>query len=483
MHFPSNAGKIRFMRDYEPYYTEDGSIGLYSYGDKDVFHSKFGALTEAWEKFVIPSKIDELLKWQNEINVLDICYGIGYNTKELMTYVIEKNKNKIYKKNIFQKLFDKLYNIVSIDSDKTSSKKNKSLSHYIDTIYSDNPNDTNYLPKINIDCLDINEELIKLSPLFKTVKTPAEYFSYIVPDVFDCFNTYYKMQNIFVNVFSVFSPKNKKNITELLELKFKNMHIDKEYKVNPVVNYILINRISELYGKNYIDKNLKNILREKWTRRFFAKSLIKYAKFNQFWGYNKTHGGILSTFLHNIYYLYLSKRYKNIKFKAAENLFNVKFHLNDARKSIRSIKTLYDCVFLDAFTYTKAPQLWSVEFIAELYNRMKDTGVLMTYSNSAQIRNTLLENNFYVGKIFNEKSQKFVGTIASKDKSKIEYPLNNYEIGLCNTKAGIPYHDPNLAFSAKDIMELREYEFRHSELMSSSKYMKYRSIRSDNEEV
>ena len=43
------------MRDYEPYYTEDGSIGLYSYKDKDVFHSKFGALTEAWETVVIPS--------------------------------------------------------------------------------------------------------------------------------------------------------------------------------------------------------------------------------------------------------------------------------------------------------------------------------------------------------------------------------------------------------------------------------------------
>ena len=38
------------MRDFEFYYTQDGSIGLYSYEDKDVYHSKFGALTEAWEK-------------------------------------------------------------------------------------------------------------------------------------------------------------------------------------------------------------------------------------------------------------------------------------------------------------------------------------------------------------------------------------------------------------------------------------------------
>ena len=55
------------MRDYEPYYTEDGSIGLYSYADKDVYHSKFGALTEAWEKFVLPSGIDNMLNIKKKL--------------------------------------------------------------------------------------------------------------------------------------------------------------------------------------------------------------------------------------------------------------------------------------------------------------------------------------------------------------------------------------------------------------------------------
>ena len=121
-----------------------------------------------------------------------------------------------------------------------------------------------------------------------------------------------------------------------------------------------------------------------------------------------------------------------------------------------------------------------MEFVAELFNRLADNGVILTYSNSAQIRNTFLENKLYVGKIFNKKTGKFNGTIASKDKSKIKYPLSNYEIGLCNTKAGIPYHDPNLAFTNKEIVELREYEFMHSNLMSSSKFMKIRSLKGDN---
>ena len=457
------------MRDYEPYYTEDGSIGLYSHADKDVFHSKFGALTEAWEKFVIPSKIDELLKYKQQVNVLDICYGIGYNTKALMSFVINQNKNKILKKNIFQKI--KI--LVSICINKLPGKNSK-LSSHNDTIQDDN-----ITPLINIDCLDINEELVKLSPFFKTVKTPAEIYSDIVPEIFNCFDSYYKLKDVFVNFASRFMPKNKRDIKALLELRFKNMHIDKEYKVNGLVNYIIINRLSEYFGKEYLDENIKNIVKEKWTSQFFAKSLIKYAKFNQFWGYNLSSMGILSTFLHNIYYRHLSKRNKKIDFKAAERLFNVHFYINDARKTILKLNRDYDCIFLDAFTYTKAPQLWSIEFVAELVKRLNTSGVILTYSNSAQIRNTFLENNLYVGKIYNEKTKTFVGTIASNDKSKIEYPLDNFEIGLCNTKAGIPYHDPNLSFDNKDIIDLREYEFKNSNLISSSKYMKMRTEKED----
>ena len=137
----------------------------------------------------------------------------------------------------------------------------------------------------------------------------------------------------------------------------------------------------------------------------------------------------------------------------------------------------YDFIFLDAFTYSKAPELWTVEFMAELYNRLSARGVLMTYSNSALVRNTFLENNFYVGKIYNEKTGKYIGTIAAKDKSMIEHPLTNYEIGLCNTRAGITYHDPTLSLSKEEILKRREYDFKNSDLMTSSQYMRMRTIR------
>ena len=463
------------MRDYEPYYTEDGSIGLYSYADKDVYHSKFGALTEAWEKFVLPSGIDKILNKKTNINILDLCYGIGYNTKALMSYVINKNSTCLKNKNFFTRRT----NIVSIHDNKLSVKKEQDLSSHNDTIYNDNSKTE--LSKINIDCLDKNEELVKLSPLFETIKTPGEVYEELVPEIFNCFDSYYKLKKVFENFASVFYPKNKKEINDLLELKFKNMHIDKEYKVNPYVNYILLNYLQNNFSGEYLDENIQKIIKERPTSKFLSKSLINYAKFNHLMGYNLSSGFNLSTFLHNIYYATLSRRYKNVNFKAAESLFNINFYIDDARKSLKSINREYDIVFLDAFTYTKAPQLWSVEFIAEINRHLSENGIILTYSNSAQIRNTFLDNNLYVGKIYNKKSDKFIGTVASKNKMKIKYPLNNYELGLCNTTAGIPYHDPNLSFTNKEILELREYEFRHSSLMSSSKYMKIRSLRGNND--
>ena len=464
------------MRDYEPYFTEDGSIGLYSYADKDVFHSKYGALTEAWEKFVIPSGITG----EENLRVLDVCYGIGYNTKALMSFFINKNIKKLKKKNFFKKFFEKLfikpYNTVSKYTNKTFLK-NMTLSLPILSIDSDNKN--SFLPHIKIDCLEINKEIVELSPLFRTVKTPYEIYSNIVPQIFDCFDSYYKLRELFADIYSRFAPKNRKEIRDLLEIKFKHMHIDSEYKINGLVNYILIEKLAEVFGEEYPDENIKKIVTGKKFRRFFDKSLFNYSKFNRFWGYKLSSLGFLSAFLHNIYYHHLSRRYKNVDFKTAQSLFKLSFFVDDARKTIVKLNKEYDCIYLDAFTYTKAPQLWSSEFIAELYKRLSPDGLLLTYSNSVQVRNTLIENGFFVGKIYDSKNNKFIGTIASKDKSKIKYPLTNYELGLCATKAGIPYHDPNLSFESKDILALREYEYRHSSLMSSSKYIKIRNMKDE----
>jgi hypothetical protein len=74
------------MSRFHPYFTNDGSVGLYSDDFDDIYHSTTGALTEAYEKFILPIDFDWLLSLER-INVLDICYGIGYNSKSFLNFI------------------------------------------------------------------------------------------------------------------------------------------------------------------------------------------------------------------------------------------------------------------------------------------------------------------------------------------------------------------------------------------------------------
>lgn len=471
------------MRDYEFYYTQDGSIGLYSYTDDDVYHSKYGALTEAWEKFILPSGIDKLLNTKENINVLDLCYGVGYNTKALMSYIINKDAPLLKRKNILKKILEKIKKKIksnnkyneSIDNDKSNNFR-KELSLYIDS------ENEGIISTINIDCLELNEELVKLSPFLKTVFTPQEIYTRIVPRFLDCFQTYWTIRKKLAKFTLKIALRNRKRITEFLDLKYKNDYdlLDSNYKIHKFVNFIIINSLLNKYKDSYINKELKLKLKEKVNRRFFDKSKIKYAKFKQNFEYKLIYKFNLFAFLHNIYYSYVSIRDKKVKFKDIQSLFKLRFLVKDARKSILTLNKQYDIMLLDAFTYSKAPELWTVEFIAELYRRLSPTGILITYSTSALARNTFLENNFYLGKIVDEKTGKCIGTVAAKEKTMIMNPLSNYEIGLCNTRAGIPYHDPGLNLDRETILKRREYQFKTSDLMTSTQYM--RSRMNSNEE-
>ena len=49
------------MYELCPYFTNDGSVGLFSKEDDDIYHSTYGALSESWEKFIIPGRLKEYL--------------------------------------------------------------------------------------------------------------------------------------------------------------------------------------------------------------------------------------------------------------------------------------------------------------------------------------------------------------------------------------------------------------------------------------
>ena len=60
--------------------TDDGSVTFWSDTFQETFHSSHGAKHEAEAKFVIPAKIAEKASTQTQLNILDVCYGLGYNT-------------------------------------------------------------------------------------------------------------------------------------------------------------------------------------------------------------------------------------------------------------------------------------------------------------------------------------------------------------------------------------------------------------------
>ncbi len=386
-----------------PYFTNDGSVGLFSPDADDIYHSTYGALTEAYEKFILPSNLKNFLKKNNEIKILDICFGIGYNSKSLINYVL-----------------DFLYN------EPIYTDKNK---------YTDKIDTNNKKFKIYIHAIDNDKNLAYLSPFFISNK-----------------------KNI----------KNNKILfhQEKIERMLAKKTVQK-YKLKQEVNFLLLEKIID-----NIDSESISILSDKKYSQFFDKEIKGFLKFY----YNNrsiyTTLSKLSAFLHNIYYKYISSGYK-MALKALKLIdFNFNLNIADARQAIKNDNEKYNYIFLDAFTPVKCPCLWTVDFFKLLYSRLDENGMILTYSNSALVRNAFKHAGFYVGKIFSESANKFTGTIAVKNKALIKYELSEYDLGLMKTKAGIFYHDKDLSLDNEAIIALHEKEVEKSNLISSSKYIK-----------
>jgi tRNA U34 5-methylaminomethyl-2-thiouridine-forming methyltransferase MnmC len=68
--------------------TQDGSYTAYSKEYGEHYHStKDGALHESLKKHVLPASLH--VKNKEEVNILDICYGLGFNTLATILYYKE----------------------------------------------------------------------------------------------------------------------------------------------------------------------------------------------------------------------------------------------------------------------------------------------------------------------------------------------------------------------------------------------------------
>lgn len=78
-----------------PQSTADGSFTFFSEEFEESYHSHFGARQESFQKFVVPTQLEEraIKATTNTIRILDICYGLGYNTAAALQTIWKSNPN------------------------------------------------------------------------------------------------------------------------------------------------------------------------------------------------------------------------------------------------------------------------------------------------------------------------------------------------------------------------------------------------------
>lgn len=475
------------MYELYPYFTNDGSVGLFSPSEDDIYHSTYGALTESWEKFIIPSRLEHYINTHDNVKVLDLCYGIGYNTKTALQVFINsclknENNNKSSKINLQNTQLD-TNSIASIDADNicgknpdhkildlSKNKDNDALSN--EAIHTDNlfckcldglidaEDKTNEKLRRNIiiDAVDVDKILINLSPFITKGITNNKIFEK------------YLLNKYFGNDTNASAKSKISQVKKMKKLKI--VPPPNKFKIIDEVAIILFLKLIKNNSGILNEPILQMILSQKKYSPFFSKYMVNFARFCSNHGYNYVKNLNNSSFLHNIYYRYVSPSYKNAIELLKKYKFSINFHQKDARRYILSCEQRYNFIFLDAFTPAKCPALWSLDFFKELYKRLEDDGVLMTYSNSAAVRNALLKNGFCVGKIYDSNIKRFVGTIAAKNGHLIDHALDEKDISLINSKAGICYRDQYLELDNKTIILNREIEVENSPLDSSSHVLK-----------
>ena len=146
--------------------------------------------------------------------------------------------------------------------------------------------------------------------------------------------------------------------------------------------------------------------------------------------------------------------YRNDYFE--DQFFKCRILWGDAREKINIIPTdcKFDLIYLDGFSPQKCPQVWTIEFLSKVTEKLNNQGYLITYSSSAAVRKTLRNLGleiFTIKPSFNNKSTWSQGTVAvakcEKNKLKLNFNLENLSVmeeEHLLTRASIPYRDKDL---------------------------------------
>jgi len=165
-----------------------------------------------------------------------------------------------------------------------------------------------------------------------------------------------------------------------------------------------------------------------------------------------------------------------------DQFFKCSLLWGDAREKINIIPSdiKFDLIYLDGFSPQKCPQLWSIEFLSKVKEKLNPNGYLITYSSSAAVRKTLRNLGLEIFSIrpnLNDKTFWSQGTVAMSkfDKDKLKHNVNFGKLSVMEeehllTKASIPYRDQDLKSSKEDIIKKRSDEQLCSNLVSTNKW-------------
>lgn len=78
---------------FTPQITADGSFTFFSTEFNEAFHSHYGARQEAELKFVSPANLKQKAQENQSLRLLDVCYGLGYNTAAALANIWLVNPN------------------------------------------------------------------------------------------------------------------------------------------------------------------------------------------------------------------------------------------------------------------------------------------------------------------------------------------------------------------------------------------------------
>lgn len=147
--------------------------------------------------------------------------------------------------------------------------------------------------------------------------------------------------------------------------------------------------------------------------------------------------------------------------------------LGDARVTLPQVQQSNfqaDAIFLDPFSSRRCPQLWTVEFFQHLANCCSPTGRLATYSCAASVRSALITAGFKIGFTLPLRGRQ-PGTVASFSEADLPpLPLRSQE--HLQTRAAVPYRDPQLCDPASVILQRRQIEQQASTLEPTSRWQK-----------